>query len=230
MDDNIQFERIFSYIKKKICKHKQPSFLPKAVILGGQPGAGKSALFSVLSEKDENFVFVNGDSFKSFHPEFDHWGYSLEVQMFSNKVVECLIEELSKEKYNLVIEGTMRNVDVPLGTARLLCERGYEVEAYIIATSKIDSWSSTIIRAESMGNKGLVPRYVSKETHDEAAERLPKNIKAICESGIFSDIVIMNREREELYRFSFGDKEDPEQILFSIINGVPVIDEDEIEI
>lgn len=214
----MQFDSIFTRIKKSVCEYKQPSSTPRAVLLGGQPGAGKSTLSSIVDERTEDYVFINGDSYKSYHPDFGVMGYSPEVQSFSNKIVERLIEELSDEKYNLVIEGTMRNVLVPMKTAKMLGEKGYISEAYVIAACKEDSWNSTLRRAEAMVRRGLVPRYVSREIHDEAAEKLPENVKKLCDSGLFEDVMIMNREKEELYRFSRDVDKDPSEILSSVIN------------
>ena len=48
-------------------------------------------------------------------------------------MVEELVDQLSRLKYNLVVEGTLRTADVPLGTARLLRERGYGVSLALMA-------------------------------------------------------------------------------------------------
>ena len=49
---------------------------------------------------------------------------------------ERLIEEAIKRKCNIIIEGTMRNPDVPLKTAQKFKDAGFRVEAYIIAAPK----------------------------------------------------------------------------------------------
>ncbi|MCB6981844.1 zeta toxin family protein, partial [Bacteroides uniformis] len=49
---------------------------------------------------------------------------------------EKLIEEAIKRKCNIIIEGTMRNPDVPLKTAQKFKDAGFTVEAYIIAAPK----------------------------------------------------------------------------------------------
>jgi len=42
--------------------------------------------------------------------------------------------EAIKNKYNVIIEGTMRNPNTPLNTAQLLRNNGFELHAAIIAS------------------------------------------------------------------------------------------------
>lgn len=44
---------------------------PKAVLLAGQPGAGKTMLSSLMLPGLENdAVLVNGDDYRRYHPEY----------------------------------------------------------------------------------------------------------------------------------------------------------------
>ncbi len=59
-------------LKNKLYSGKTPVANPQIVILGGQPGAGKSKIIT-LSEnqffKDGNVVVINGDDFRHYHPK-----------------------------------------------------------------------------------------------------------------------------------------------------------------
>jgi len=93
---------------------------PIAIILGGQPACGKSTLINVAKKDHPNldFLTVNGDLYRQFHPNKelikDPIKYPIETQIFSSVFTERLIEEAIKRKCNIIIEGTMRNPDVPL--------------------------------------------------------------------------------------------------------------------
>lgn len=213
------FNQTYCKIKNEFVSGRLPSDFPKAIILGGQPGAGKSALVSAISVSGNGYVFINGDTFKVYHPDFENLGYTAEIQAFSSKVVERLIDELSTERYNLIIEGTMRNVRVPLRTAKLLVGRSYVVAAYIIAAYKEDSWASTIMRANAMEKAGEQPRYVSRSIHDEAVNLLPENVETLVDSALFENVVIMDRSREVLYNMADGIGKNPRYILECIIHG-----------
>ena len=97
---------------------------PIAIILGGQPACGKSTLINVAKKDHPNldFLTVNGDLYRQFHPNKelikDPIKYPIETQIFSSVFTERLIEEAIKRKCNIIIEGTMRNPDVPLKTAQ----------------------------------------------------------------------------------------------------------------
>ena len=47
-------------------------------------------------------------------------------------MVEALVEELSNQKYNLIVEGTLRTVDTPAKTAKLLKENGIGYTSILI--------------------------------------------------------------------------------------------------
>lgn len=115
-----------------------------AFILGGQPASGKSNLANVIKSQfsDKKFLFVNGDIYRSFHPQADELvkaphTYSEKTQIFSNFFTEELIKEAAKNKYNIIVEGTMRNPQVPLNTAKMFKENGFYVEALAISAPAI---------------------------------------------------------------------------------------------
>jgi hypothetical protein len=107
-----------------------------AILLGGQPASGKSFLASVAEreQEQEGFLKVNGDAYRIYHPDHDVLirdiaSYSAQTQLFSNVFTEKLMEEAVKGRFNIIIEGPMRNPEIPLQTATLLKKAGFRVEA-----------------------------------------------------------------------------------------------------
>ena len=46
-----------------------PTSTPRAILLGGQSGAGKTTLHQICKRKlDGNAIIINGDEFRSSHP------------------------------------------------------------------------------------------------------------------------------------------------------------------
>ena len=84
------------------------------------------------------------------------------TQPFINAVTERLIDELSTEKYNLIVEGTLQTAEVPLKTAKDLKEKGYRTELCVMAVKPEISYESTILRYENAIAFGQTPRATSK--------------------------------------------------------------------
>ena len=154
---------------------------PIAIILGGQPACGKSTLINVAKKDHPNldFLTVNGDLYRQFHPNKelikDPIKYPIETQIFSSVFTERLIEEAIKRKCNIIIEGTMRNPDVPLKTAQKFKDAGFRVEAYIIAAPKEFTQLGLYNRyQEEVLSKGQ-GRLADIDSHNKAVNGLMKS-------------------------------------------------------
>ena len=209
---------------KNIVLHKKISVInPVAYILGGQPGAGKSLLQNSILSRNYNCVVINADTFRNFHPYFyeiqETFGDTAQnyTQPFINRVTEQLIDELSNEKYNLIIEGTLRTADVPLTTCKILQQKKYAVELHIMAVKKEISYESTILRYERAIAIGKSPRATTKKHHDLVTEAISKNLDIIKKSNAFNKIKIFSRFGDCLY--PTGEKTNPAMIENEVLNG-----------
>ena len=136
MSDFTEQEFIEKYdeIKRIETAFLSPEQIPTAYILGGQPGAGKTGIQTEIISQNSNVCIINADSYRKYHPHFDRiqaqYGDSSPqyTQLFINAVTEKLIDDLSIEKYNLIIEGTLRTAEVPISTAQKLKAKGYRTE------------------------------------------------------------------------------------------------------
>ena len=101
--------------------------------------------------------------------------YPIETQIFSSVFTEKLIEEAIKSRYNIIIEGTMRNPDVPLKTAKMFKDAGFRVEAYIIAAPKEFTQLGLYNRyQEEVLSKGQ-GRLADIDSHNKAVNGLMKS-------------------------------------------------------
>ena len=137
---------------------------PRAILLAGQPGAGKTELSSMLSsEMAGDVAFINGDDYRRYHPHrrqlYQKFGADSVgmISPFSNAVTEQLIAALARRRLNLIIEGTGRTVEVPKTTAERLTAEGYAVEMAVIATRPEISLISTLLRFYQMRNAERFP-------------------------------------------------------------------------
>ena len=176
-------------------------------MLGGQSGAGKTTIHRTKQKEFQgNIVIIDGVSFRSQQPHYlelqqEHGKDSVEyTKDFAGKMVESLVTELSHLGYNLLIEGTLRTVDVPKKTAQLLKNKGYEVQLALIATKPKLSYLSTLIRYEEL--YAINPnqaRATPKEHHDLIVNNLVENTHQLEQLGIFEQIQIYQRDRTCVY-------------------------------
>ncbi|MDG8911775.1 zeta toxin family protein, partial [Streptococcus pneumoniae] len=153
-----------------------------------------------------NIVIIDGDSFRSQHTHYlelqqEYGKDSVEyTKDFAGKMVESLVTKLSSLRYNLLIEGTLRTVDVPKKTAQLLKNKGYEVQLALIATKPELSYLSTLIRYEELYilNPNQA-RATPKEHHDFIVNHLVDNTRQLEELAIFERIQIYQRDRSCVY-------------------------------
>lgn len=178
------------------------------------------------SETENNLVIIDGDTFRRGHPNSDlitnEYGKEdvKHTAKFAGQMVEELVEELSDSKYNLVIEGTLRTVDVPLKTAKLLNQKGYEVELLIMAVHPILSYLGTISRyEEAFAIKPELARATPKEHHDLIVEKLAENLDVLYKSGVFSNIRLLNRSGDTLYNQKEDSEISPKKVMNSVIEA-----------
>ena len=191
---------------RSLTRGKKFSKQPIAILLGGQSGAGKTTIHRIKQKEFQgNIVIIDGDSFRSQHPHYsglqqEYGKDSVEyTKDFAGKMVESLVTELSHLGYNLLIEGTLRTIDVPKKTAQLLKSRGYEVQLALIATKPKLSYLSTLIRYEEL--YAINPnqaRATPKEHHDFIVNHLVDNTRQLEELAILKEFKFIN-EIEVVY-------------------------------
>lgn len=218
-----QYFKKYSLIKNILLNNKISVVKPIAYILGGQPGAGKTILQNSILKSNKNCIVINADAFREFHPYFSEIQAAFGdeapkyTQPFINRITEQLIRELSDEKYNLIIEGTLRTAETPINTCKMLKDKGYRVELHIIAVKKEISYESTILRYENAIALGKTPRATAKEHHDLVAESIVKNLDVIYQRKVFDDIRLFSRFEKCIY--PTGEEISPAIVECEVLNG-----------
>lgn len=179
---------------------------PSAFLLGGQSGAGKTVLHKMIRSRSEgNPISIIGDDYRKFHPRFHQlqqlYGDAAvdHTAPWAGKMTEALIESLSAIGYNLIVEGTLRTSEVPLGTARLLKERGYSVSLALMAVKPEISLVSCQLRYEEMRLAGTTPRATDPAHHQKIVQQIVDNLSVLEESQMFDSIYLYTRSHECIY-------------------------------
>ena len=220
---NEELELVFQKILKMYMSSYSSSKNPKVFLLGGQPGAGKSGLENMLNLKDE-YISISGDDYREYHPRFKEINleYGKEAskytQQWAGQITEKLIEKLAKEKYNLIIEGTLRTAQLPLKEADRFRKLGYEVELHVLAVKPEKSYLGTLLRYEEMIKWGKIPRMTPKEHHDLVVKNIGDNLEIIYNSKAFDNIKLFDRENNLLYNYKENSNINPKNILENEFN------------
>lgn len=217
----IKFKEILGYYKSMY----SPTENPKVALLGGQPGAGKSGLENMVNIK-KNYVSISGDDYREYHPRFKEINleYGREAskytQQWAAEITEKLIKELRKEKYNLIIEGTLRTAELPLKEANAFKKAGYNVELNVVVVKPEKSRLGTLERYEAMLKQGKLPRMTPKEHHDLVVNNIGNNLEIIYNSKAFDNIKLFDRENNLLYNYKESPNVNPKDILNKEFNRV----------
>lgn len=231
----LDVKKTIDTISEFLIKGKVPGKNPRVYILGGQPGAGKTALQNVLLKKEHyNAIVINGDEYRKFIPYHDEMReltgdrYAYYTQKFANRITEGLIERLGNQAYNLIIEGTLRNKEVALSTSRMLQNKGYMSELSVLAVNKEISYYSTKLRAELLQELGEVGRMTPTDNHNEVVRKLPENVSAIYKTQTFDNITVYNRHGKCLYNMEETPEINPGFVVEDRLNSVSLEEEQEI--
>jgi len=182
------------------------SLIPKAILIVGQPGAGKTTIARIINEQmNYNTIFISGDEYRKAHPHYyalyEKYGDAavLKTQKFAGEMTEALINYLSKKNYNLIIEGTLRTLNVPIHTKTILENRGYHVELSVMLVRPEQSYLSILKRYQEMKESGTTPRMTPKEHHDLVVHNIINNLDTIYKRKLFSSITMYNRDKIQIY-------------------------------
>lgn len=141
---------------------------PTAIVLGGQPGAGKTPM---QAQADREFsgsggmVKIIGDDLRAFLPHYkslqraDDKTAAFFTDRDSGRLVEKAIAEAAQRRVNVLVEGTMRSPETVAATLQQFRGAGFRTDARALAVSP------------EMSSLGVLQRYAAqKESRGDRAD------------------------------------------------------------
>ena len=196
-----EHEQYYQTIKRIYTGGKIPVNNPISVIIGGQTGAGKSGIigYSTKMFTDENVIIINSDEIKPFHPKSEEIAklypdmYTIITDQESNTWTSKLFEELRREKYNIIFEGTMKNNRIADESITELQKLGYTIVVRGIATCDLESRMSILERYEGQVSTKGWGRLVTTDHHNQTYSGMPNTIEYIENTGKYDVLEIFAR-------------------------------------
>lgn len=235
-----EFEKAYQKIKERVTAGINPSENPTAIVLGGLPGSGKGNIYGIAEERfNGDVVAVDCDKFREFHPNIvaiveriaehekqtgkEQTTMAIETNPFIFAVSDRLVDELSEEKYNMVIESSLKSSYTALHNASELPQKGYTVELAVMATAREVAWQGTIDRYEEDLAKGVITaRKVDKPFFDSVVNGLPDALDEVYKSGAMANIQVFNRQKNCLYDMSKTPDLNPKSMVSAIMHSRPM--------
>ncbi len=165
---------------------------PRAIILAGQPGAGKSGLSAAARDELKprgGVVTVDTDALRANHPDYlplmqrnDRYAAD-RVQKDAGQWADELTEDAVDGRRNIIIDGTLKNPEKAETLCRNLRRQGYEVEVHALAVAREDSLQGVHGRYERPKSQGEPGRWVPEHIHDQAYDGLPRSLQRLETSG-----------------------------------------------
>ncbi len=198
-----ELEDMYIRTRDSIFAGKKPAngHAPIAMVMGGQPGAGKSGLVMKTRQDFRNMgkdvIVLDVDAYRGFfknaaalaqeYPEY----YSDITDVATGYVMKKLLEEATiPNGYNFIFEGTLASPQI-IETIRKFGPN-YDIRARIIGVSKIESTLSIFERYLEMKKKLGVGRLTTIAAHDKRYDGFTTTALTLERMGIGVEVFKRN--------------------------------------
>lgn len=196
-----EHDELYDIIKRTLTYDAYPVDNPISVIVGAQTGAGKTGIltYSQRMFEDDNVVTINSDEIKPFHPKSEEIAqkypdlYTKITDQESNTWTSRLFEEVRKEGYNLIFEGTMKNNRIADESIKELKKLNYTVIVRGLSVCDLQSRLSIFERYIAQVRSKGWGRLVVAEHHDQTYNGMPETIEYIEKNGYYDILEIFKR-------------------------------------
>jgi predicted ABC-type ATPase len=186
----------------------KPSEAPVMVIVGGQPGAGKSrSIDSVKLDltSQGGVLEIAADDLRKFHPKNDELMMNDDrtAADFTHSDASLWAEKAERfardQRYNVLLEGTLKTPDNAAAKLAEYRQAGYFIEARIIAVHERSSWQGVVSRYEQQRADAGAGRMTPKPVHDAAVRGILITIEKIETEKLVDRVRIDRRGAEQIY-------------------------------
>ncbi|MDR1038594.1 MAG: zeta toxin family protein [Deltaproteobacteria bacterium] len=204
--NSVAHESCFIKLEQSVLSKGVASKHPVAIIVGAQPGAGKTNLIKFLRQRlRERHIVINGDDYRRMHPLF----YSLSFED-DKKIAEYtdpsvrdwtsrLLSLAIDKSFNIILEITLRQHEPILATVERLSSRNYQIGLGVLAVKYEFSTLGIHERYETQKEALGYGRWTTQEAHDASYNNMPQTISFLENSRFLSAISVYDRNCSKIY-------------------------------
>lgn len=202
-----KFLQILQFIIEENTLGRTSSDHPVVVILGAQPGAGKTELEKEASSTlSDNVVICNADLFRDFHPatmsiKRDHEQHYPEITArYARDWNNGLRDYCEANRLNFILETTFSSGTVMTETIAALKRKGYRVDIKLLAVHPAISLLGSHLRFEEMKAAEGSGRSVGKQAHDQRFAMIAQTLHLVQKASAYDNLQIYARNINEDHR------------------------------
>jgi hypothetical protein len=186
----------------------KPSETPMMVIVGGQPGAGKSrSIESVKLDLSSHggVLEIAADDLRKFHPKNDELMVKDDrtAADFTHADASLWAEKAERfareQRFNVLLEATLKTPDNAAAKLAEYRQAGYFIEARVIAVHERSSWQGVVGRYEQQRADAGVGRMTPKPVHDAAVRGVLITVEKMEAEKLVDRVRIDRRGAEQIY-------------------------------
>ena len=206
-------ESAYQDVARDALARSSPSASPRAILLGGQPGSGKSVLAAQAAQElraQGGVVVIDADRMRERHPDYkrlsieDPANAADRTHKEAGQWAQRLTGEAISGKRNLLVDGTMRNPDAVRDLSERLQASGYRIEARVMAVSPEVSLTRAQLRFEQQIEARGYGRNVNSAQHDAAFKGLSKTIVLLERDSLVDSVRVYASNHAVIYQNSGG--------------------------
>lgn len=175
--------------------------LPKAVLIAGQPGAGKSQIAQLVRrtlKTQGGYIHVDADRMREELPTHGTTPTSQETQSDAGRLVGALRHMAISNRRNIIEEGTFRDADMAERLIVGIKAQNYQVHMVIVATPPEYSLLGIYSRyEEQLKIQSPNPRLVPETYHNQAVLSFEKTLTQTAH--LLDHIQMMDRSETLLF-------------------------------
>lgn len=203
-DDESLRELAREHVAEALAPFVEPSDRPTAIVLAGQPGSGKTTITPEIENRLATIgghVLVSADDARMLLPNYaglaisDPVNASRITQEDAGRLAQLITDEAVSRRFNVVIDGTLRDPDGAEANVATLRAAGYRTELHALAVNDQLSFARSTERYAEALVRGDVEkaRWVDRAYHDNAFNGVAQSVRRLEFKGLVDQVTVYNR-------------------------------------